>query len=139
MIEAFNPSRNTKANSGSGQYHIYMATKTITTFIDDLDDSELPEGTKTTTFALNGTSYEIDLGEKNAAKLADALAPFVNKARPVRAGRGAARGASSTRSNPDRLTKIREWAGSNGHEVSSRGRIPATVVAAYEAATGDKS
>lgn len=139
MIEAFNPSRNTKSNSGSGQSHIYMATKTITTFIDDIDDSELPEGTKTTTFALNGTSYEIDLGEKNAAKLADALAPFVNKARPVRAGRGATRGAASARSNSDRLAKIREWAEANGHEVSARGRIAATVVAAYESATGDRA
>lgn len=117
-----------------------MATKTTTTFVDDLDGTELPEATKSTTFALNGSTFEIDLSEKNGEKLAAALAPFIEKARPVRAGRATSRGgASSVRSNSERLAKIREWAQANGHEVSARGRIAATVVAAYEAATGDRA
>lgn len=116
-----------------------MATKTTTTFVDDLDGTELPEATKSTTFALNGSTYEIDLSDANAEKLTAALAPFIEKARSVRAGRTASRGgASSGRSDRDRLAKIREWAAANGHEVSSRGRVAATVVAAYEAATGDR-
>jgi hypothetical protein len=31
------------------------------------------------------------------------------------------------------LQEIRDWAKSNGHDVSDRGRIPAGVVAAYDA------
>lgn len=117
-----------------------MATKTITTYIDDFDGSELPEGTKTTSFSLDGDEWHIDLSEENVAKLTEALSPFIDKARPVLATRGSARKASARtgKSDPQRLTKIREWAGSNGHEVSSRGRIPATVVEAYEKATGDR-
>ena len=33
-----------------------------------------------------------------------------------------------------RVAEIREWARKNGHQVSERGRIAATVLAAYEAA-----
>jgi hypothetical protein len=117
-----------------------MAIKTTTTFIDDFDNSELDPNVKSTTFALNGTTYEIDLNDKNAAALADALEPFIAKARPIRASRGSSRGGSKRAgSNAARLGKIRDWAASNGHNVSSRGRIPAVVVEAYETATGDRS
>ncbi|MGV8968705.1 MAG: Lsr2 family DNA-binding protein [Cellulomonas sp.] len=47
------------------------------------------------------------------------------------AGR-AARGAGTNGRSSD-VTKIREWARANGHNVSERGRISADVRAAYEA------
>lgn len=116
-----------------------MATKTTTTFIDDFDNSELDPDVKSTTFALNGATYEIDLSEKNAAALAAALEPFIAKARPVRSTRASSKGGPKrASSNAARLGKIRDWAASNGHAVSSRGRIPAVVVEAYEEATGDR-
>ena len=37
---------------------------------------------------------------------------------------------------PASASDIRVWAEANGHNVSSRGRIPATVTAAYRAANG---
>ena len=55
-----------------------MAQQTTVRFIDDLDGSD---ASSTVTFALDGRSYEIDLSEDNAAKLRDALAPFVDSAR----------------------------------------------------------
>lgn len=118
-----------------------MATQTFTQHIDDLDGTELPEGTRTTAFALDGKEWHIDLSEANVARLTEALSPFIEKARPVLATRGSSRKGSpgAKKSDPRRLAKIREWAGSNGHTVSSRGRISATVVSAYEAATGDLS
>jgi hypothetical protein len=47
--------------------------------------------------------------------------------------RRAAGSAASTRSN---VGAIRTWAQANGQSVGDRGRIPAAVVAAYEAANG---
>lgn len=43
--------------------------------------------------------------------------------------------SSGGSTRPDRdLAAIREWAPQNGYKVSSRGRIPNDVMAAYEAA-----
>ena len=43
-----------------------MAQQVFVSITDDLDGSEADE---TITFALDGTSYEIDLNEKNAAAI----------------------------------------------------------------------
>ena len=48
--------------------------------IDDLDGSE---GDQTVTYTVDGQEYEIDLSEKNAQRFRDALAPFIEKSRPV--------------------------------------------------------
>ena len=50
------------------------------------------------------------------------------KAVPARSHRG--RPTASTASPPDSAT-LRSWAQANGHPVKDRGRIPASVVAAY--------
>jgi len=60
-----------------------MAQKHIVQLIDDLDQGAAAE---TVSFGLDGSSYEIDLSAKNAAKLRDALAVYVANAR--RASRG---------------------------------------------------
>lgn len=107
-----------------------MAKKMITVLTDDLDGSEAEE---TVTFALDGTSYEIDLSSDNAAKLRNALLPYIAVAQKTggRARTGQRRRAASGGSN---ATEIRAWAADNGYEVSARGRVPAEVRAAYEAA-----
>ncbi len=81
-------------------------------------------------FGVGGAEYEIDLSEKNAAKLRRQLAPFVDHARrasgqphrPVRT-------AASRRRSRD----IRAWAQAQGIQLSERGRIPAGIAAQYEA------
>ena len=110
-----------------------MAQRVQVILEDDIDGGTAVE---TVTFGLDGSSYEIDLSKKNAAKLRDALAPYVASGR--RAGRVASssrRGArSSARSDRERIQAIREWARQTGHPVSDRGRIPASIVEAYEEA-----
>lgn len=105
-----------------------MAQKVNIILIDDLDDSEAAE---TVRFGLDGSNYEIDLNEKNAKKLRDALAPYVAAGRKVTAKRG--RGASKVASTHT-AREIRDWARSNGYDVPDRGRIPANVREAFEAA-----
>lgn len=105
-----------------------MAQKVHIVLEDDIDGSEANE---TISFALDGTSYEIDLSDVNADKLRGALAPYVGHARKIslRAGRGR-RSAPGGASAAD----VRAWAKANGYSVPERGRIPGDVRSAYEAA-----
>ncbi|WP_338748577.1 histone-like nucleoid-structuring protein Lsr2 [Janibacter alittae] len=108
-----------------------MAQRVQIILEDDIDGGD---ATETVTFGLDGVSYEIDLNEKNATALRDALAGYVGAGRRV-AGRRSS-GASSTRSNSNELAKIREWARANGYDVSDRGRISKKVRDAYAKAKG---
>jgi hypothetical protein len=96
---------------------------------DDIDGSSADE---TVTFGLDGTTYEIDLSKKNAAKLRDALATYVGAGRRL-PGRGSRRSRGRSGSGPS-ASQVREWARSQGYDVSDRGRVPADVRAAYDAA-----
>ncbi len=107
-----------------------MAQKVHIVLEDDLDGSD---ATQTVTFALDGTSYEIDLNDKNASALRDALATYVGHARKVSGSRRGRRPSSSS-SNGHSAKEIRDWARSNGHKVPERGRIPSTVREAFDAA-----
>jgi len=104
-----------------------------TELVDDLDATIIGPGEGgTVTFALDGASYEIDLGLANQQVLQDALAPFIAHARSTaRRGSAAPRKRSSGTSD---TAAVREWAQRNGHTVGDRGRIPAEIRAAYEAA-----
>ena len=106
-----------------------MAQRVHIVLEDDLDGSGAEE---TVQFGLDGVNYEIDLSAKNAAKLRDSLTKYVGAARraPSRGGRKTGRGRTSGPSASD----VRDWARSNGYEVSDRGRVPADVKAAYDAA-----
>lgn len=121
-----------------------MAQKTIVTLVDDLTGEEA-EDISTVEFALDGVSYEIDLDEKNGARLRDALADYVAAARRTggRRSSGRRRSAGAGSGTPratspggyDRETskQIRAWAKGQGYEVSDRGRVPNNVVEAWEA------
>src|SRR5215470_7865940 len=110
-----------------------MATKITIALEDDLDGGPADE---TVRFMVDGTDYEIDLNKKNAAALRKKLAPFVEHAR--RAGRGQRRRAARSAASGERGSDIRAWAQGQGIAVSGRGRIPASVVEQYEAATGGR-
>lgn len=107
-----------------------MAQKVNIVLVDDIDGSE---ASQTVSFGLDGTSYEIDLSDKNAKALRDALAGYVGHARKSGGGRGRARRSTSTSLGPS-SKQIRDWARSNGHEVSDRGRVSAEVRQAFDAA-----
>ncbi len=110
-----------------------MARKVQVLLVDDLDGGAADE---TVSFALDGASYEIDLSSDNAKKLRDSLSPFVEHAQ--KASGGKRRGATRTRgaSSRERSAEIRAWAKSHGKKVNERGRIPASIVEEFEAATG---
>jgi hypothetical protein len=108
-----------------------MAQKVNIVLVDDIDGSE---ATQTVAFALDGTSYEIDLNDEHAEELRNAVATFVGHARKVSRG-GAKRRTSAAASTGGASAKeVRDWARSNGFKVPDRGRIPADVREAFDAA-----
>jgi hypothetical protein len=107
-----------------------MAKRQVVTITDDIDGRA---GAQTVSFAYAGRSYEIDLGERNKAKLEKGLEPFIAAARRIGGpGRSATRKGSTTAA-PDRQA-VRAWAAEHGYEVSGRGRISKSVLEAYQRA-----
>jgi hypothetical protein len=109
-----------------------VAQKISVTFACDYDSREIPEGEHMTrAFSLDGRDYEIDLCEKHSQKFDEVLSRFAEKARKVtnRVGKPKRR----TTAHRQRSADIRHWAKQSGMDVSDRGRIPANVIAKYEA------
>ncbi|MEJ8277577.1 histone-like nucleoid-structuring protein Lsr2 [Pseudonocardia spirodelae] len=110
-----------------------MAQQTTITLVDDLDGGEADEQVE---FSVDGRAYEIDLSATNAGKLRDALAPYISAARRAsgrRSGTSAApssNGSSASERAANRA--VREWAVDQGMKISERGRIPSSVLEAYQ-------
>jgi hypothetical protein len=94
-----------------------MAKTVIVKLTDDIDGSDADE---TVHFALDGKSYEIDVSTANAAKIREALKPFIERSR-TRSGQAGARAARPVRSAPaektlysqlkdDEQARFRAWA-----------------------------
>ena len=100
-----------------------MAREVIEKLVDDLDGGE---ATETVMFALDGTSYEIDLSKKNAAAFRKSFERYIKAARRSSTGGARRRKAavSTNGSKPKRefdITQLREWAGANNVTVPARG------------------
>lgn len=135
-----------------------MASKTIITMVDDLDQKST--ATHTAVFAWDGKQFEIDLTQSHYDEMEAAFGKYVAAARMVgrtqlrekRPGRpksplptrdilpesildAPARSLQrGTGRDREQLQAIRQWATNNGYTVSDRGRIPAAVEEAYEKA-----
>jgi hypothetical protein len=105
-----------------------MAQRTQVLYVDDIDGSEA-EGT--VRFRFDGTDYEIDLNKEHAAQFSNALDPFIAAARKISSSRRPARGTGTSGHN---LSEVRAWARDQGIGISDRGRIPADVMAKFQAA-----
>ncbi|MEP7055453.1 MAG: Lsr2 family protein [Actinomycetota bacterium] len=99
-----------------------MAQKIQVLLICDVCNDDTA-GTENIRFGVDGVNYEIDVCDKHAAQLRDAVAPFS----------GAGRRAEG-RPDRARVQAIRAWAKQKGIKVSERGRISAAVAAQYDAA-----
>lgn len=121
-----------------------MAREVIERLLDDLDGSS--NRVESLTFAVNGTTYEIDLSAPNLKKFNAAVQPFVEAARTVRSprtGKVAGRTAKATRrGNQSAGLKeqgidpkaVRAWAQEQGLDVPDRGRVPNAIVEQYRQA-----
>jgi hypothetical protein len=126
-----------------------MARKVLVQLVDDLDGKELGDAGQTVSFSLDGTTFEIDLSEKNAETFRKVLTPYVEAARKVgfRSASSARRSANKTSqaaskgnggaggiSDINERKAIREWAVEKGlMEADARGRIKGTIIDQYRA------
>jgi hypothetical protein len=108
-----------------------VAQRVTVTLEDDLSGGPADE---TVRFSVGGAEYEIDLSKKNADTFRKQLAPFLDNAR--KAERAQPRRSARTAAKRPRSGDIRAWAKDHGVAVSEHGRIPASVVEQYQAATG---
>jgi hypothetical protein len=107
---------------------------TVTRF-DDFDN-EL-EANETVTYALDGTTYEVDLSDENAMRLRTELQKWINVSRKVSGPVGRRHAVPNGRPSGGAglpLAEIRAWAKDNGLEVPDRGRVSAAIVRAWTAA-----
>src|SRR5512133_111550 len=106
-----------------------MAQRTVIQLTDDLDGKPIPNGKgETIRFSLDRTDYEIDLADKDAKALRDTFAKYVS------AGRRTGRTAAAHEARGYDPKAVRAWAGSQGIQVSQRGRVPADLVARFQTA-----
>jgi hypothetical protein len=112
-----------------------MAQKVHIVMVDDMNGGDAEE---TVYFALDDVGYEIDLSSDNARALRDALAPYVAAARKVKGRRDGGRAGTGRRgrraAGSPSAAEIRSWAREAGYTLSDRGRVPAEVRDAYNAA-----
>jgi hypothetical protein len=112
----------------------HVAKKVIVELIDDFDGKSKAE--ETVSFSLDGVEYEIDLSTKNARKLRSVFEQWTGSARKVgRVSRNRAKTGMRTATDKQQTGAIREWAKNNGYNVSSRGRIQADIIEAYNKAS----
>ncbi|WP_322544711.1 Lsr2 family protein [Rhodococcoides fascians] len=121
-----------------------MAKRVTTQLVDDIDGSVIDdESGETIEFAVGGVEYVIDLKAKNASEFHRKLDYYIEhstrvggrkrKPSPAGATPPAKTGTPATR-NPAQTRAIRQWAADEGYEINDRGRIPASIEEAYNAA-----
>src|SRR5262249_48950043 len=110
-----------------------MARQVIHELIDDLDGSPAQE---TVQFGFKGKIFEIDLNERNAGALTDCFGEYADRAREIGRLPSAPRSSRVQRTvkstPPVDTAAVRAWAMERGVPVSDRGRLPASVIEAYE-------
>ncbi|OZF57682.1 hypothetical protein CH293_02925 [Rhodococcus sp. 14-2470-1b] len=125
-----------------------MAKKVSVELVDDLDGSVIDGGGgETIEFSVAGVDYVIDLRAKNAAEFHRKLDYYIDHAartggrrhRPKPAGNASTptpkpTAATAPTRDPADTRAIRQWAADEGYEIADRGRIPTSIVDAYDAA-----
>lgn len=112
----------------------FVATRTVTVMIDDIDGVEIENGEgETVHISLDGISYSIDLSKQNAKKLRETLSVYIENGRRM-SRKTTSQGRSRQSDNTD-LAAAREWLRANGEPVSDRGRIAAPLMEKFRSAT----
>ena len=122
-----------------------MAQRTQVLLTCDVHDGEA-EAAETVIYTVEGQTYECELCEAHLAEFREAMEIWSSHsrlagrgrssqaaARPSRGGRSGRARAGSADGGPS-AAEVRDWARSQGMQVSTRGRVPAELHAAYAAA-----
>lgn len=110
-----------------------MAKKTFEKYFSDLSGEEIEDGSPTVSFVFDGVGYEVDLTASERETFEKAVAPYVAIGRRA-SGRTRAASSGGSASGPD-AKAVRAWAEEQGLDVPARGRVPASLIEMYQAAT----
>ncbi|MCK0517416.1 Lsr2 family protein [Williamsia sp. DF01-3] len=105
-----------------------MAKKQTVQFIDDLDGAVLEEFV-TIRWALDGKHYEFDTSPEHAAQFRKAIDKYLTASRRV--NNTAKTNGWPAATSATGAAAISAWATANGYDVNVRGRLPESVIAAY--------
>jgi hypothetical protein len=111
-----------------------VAQQVSVSYACDYDQKKIPEGEhRVRRFSLDSRDYEIDLCQQHSDMFDETVGHYAEYARTSSAppGRTAKRRTAAHRQHS---ASVRAWAKQAGITVSDRGRIPAEVVARYDAA-----
>ena len=110
-----------------------VAQKVSVSYACDFDQKEIPDGQhRLRRFSFDGRDYEIDLCQQHSDKFDEAIGRYAEYARTSAPPERTAR--RRTAAHRQHSASVRAWAKQAGITVSDRGRIPAEVVARYDAA-----
>lgn len=106
-----------------------------------VDDLERRQGNEVAAdeqmvFSIDSRSYVIDLSAVNAKLLREVLEPYVEAATPLLDAQGLTGRLSPHQAKRAELKAIRDWALAQGVSVSNRGRVPDSLIKAYERVNG---
>lgn len=105
-----------------------MARTFVAVIKDDLTHEIIDQkDAESIEFSVNGKSYAIDLGKKNAAEFHRSLEKYIAVASKV----GGAKTGRPSRGAKEDLAAIRQWGKANGFAVSDRGRVSSELKEAF--------
>jgi hypothetical protein len=117
----------------TGEGGLEVAQKVSVTYACDYDQKEIPQGQhRVRRFSFDGREYETDLCAMHSDGFDETVGSYARYAR-----RSSPRMPSAKRrtaAHRQHSASVRAWAKTMGITVGDRGRIPADVVARYEAA-----
>jgi hypothetical protein len=111
-----------------------MAQRVRTILVSDLSGDEAESGGESISFSYKGVDYTIDLTAKEAAGFDKAIAMYVQHARKAGRGRAERSSSGSSHSQVERVSTMKTWADEQGIGYPKRGRLPKSLVEAYDAA-----
>lgn len=111
-----------------------MAQRVRTILISDLSGDEVESGGESISFSYKGVDYTIDLTAKEAAGFDKAIAMYVGHARKGGRARPGRSSSGSGNTHAERIGNMKKWAAEQGIDYPKRGRLPKSLIEAYDAA-----
>jgi len=111
-----------------------MAQRVRTILISDLSGDEVESGGESISFGYKGVDYTIDLTAKEAAGFDKAIAMYVEHARKGGRGRPGRPSSGAAGHHAERIGNMKKWAAEQGIDYPKRGRLPKSLIEAYDAA-----
>lgn len=109
-----------------------MAQRIQTIMTSDLSGVDIPEGDGTTVrFSAHGVDYELDVTSKEAQQFDSDLQVYIGGARKV-GGRRTSTAPTTSGRDKSQTQAIKRWADEQGIDYPKRGRLPQSLLEAYE-------